>query len=75
MATKEKKAKPLVVPASKKRNPLVAPALQRKAGAHRKDNGAIRSAQKIDLKQNNDTEWSVCRFFYGNSGSGSLVNS
>ncbi len=56
MATKEKKAKPLVVPASKKRNPLVAPALQRKAGAHRKDNGAIRSAQKIDLKQNNDTE-------------------
>jgi hypothetical protein len=56
MTTKGKKAKPLVVPASKKRNPLVAPALQRKAGVHRKDNGAIRSAEKIDLKQNKDRE-------------------
>lgn len=51
MATKEKKAKALVVPASKKRNPLVAPALQRKAGVHRKDSAAIRKAEKQALKK------------------------
>jgi hypothetical protein len=51
MATKEKKTKPLVVPASKKRNPLVAPALQRKAGVHRKDSAAIRKAEKLALKK------------------------
>jgi hypothetical protein len=48
--------KPLVVPASKKRNPLVAPALQRKAGVHRKDNGALRSAEKVALKQKSNSE-------------------
>jgi hypothetical protein len=51
MATKEKKAKPLVVPATKKRNPLVAPALQRKAGVHRKDSAAIRKLEKQALKK------------------------
>jgi hypothetical protein len=51
MATKAKKIKPLVVPASKKRNPLVAPALQRKAGVHRKDNSAVRKAENQAAKK------------------------
>jgi hypothetical protein len=51
MATKEKKVKPLIVPSSKKRNPLVAPALQRKAGAHRKDNSAVRKAENQAIKK------------------------
>jgi hypothetical protein len=40
----------LVVPATKKRNPLVAPALQRKAGAHRKTEKALRRADKVLIK-------------------------
>lgn len=37
--------------APKPRNPLVAPAAQRKAGAHRKSQAAIRRAEKMALKK------------------------
>ncbi len=35
----------------KPRNPLVAPAAQRKAGAHRKSQAAVRRANKMALKK------------------------
>jgi hypothetical protein len=35
----------------KPRNPLVAPAAQRKAGAHRKSEAAVRRADKMALKK------------------------
>jgi hypothetical protein len=37
--------------APRPRNPLVAPAAQRKAGAHRKSEAAVRRADKMALKK------------------------
>jgi hypothetical protein len=42
ISRKRARAQTLKLPASTPRNPLVAPALQRKAGAHRKSNKALR---------------------------------
>lgn len=39
------------LPATKPRNPLALRARQRVAGAHRKDSGAVRSAQARALKK------------------------
>lgn len=41
----------LQLSAPKPRNPLVAPAAQRKAGAHRKSEAAVRRADKMALKK------------------------
>lgn len=38
----------------KPRNPLVAPVLQRKAGAHRKSGKALRRAEKMALRRNEE---------------------
>ena len=42
LSRKRARAQTLKLPASTPRNPLVAAALQRKAGAHRKSNKALR---------------------------------
>ena len=42
LSRKRASAQTLKLPATAPRNPLVAPALQRKAGAHRKSNKALR---------------------------------
>ena len=39
------------VPMPKPRNPLVAPALKRVAGPHRKSTGALRAAERVELKR------------------------
>lgn len=39
------------LPATRPRNPLALRARQRVAGAHRKDSGAVRSAQRRALKK------------------------
>ena len=44
ISRKRTRAQTLKLPAATPRNPLVAPALQRKAGAHRKSNKALRRA-------------------------------
>ncbi|MBN2691908.1 MAG: hypothetical protein JXR43_08655 [Burkholderiaceae bacterium] len=46
LSRKRARAQTLKLPATTPRNPLVAPALQRKAGAHRKSNKALRRAAR-----------------------------
>ena len=50
ISRKRAPAQTLKLPASTPRNPLVAPALQRKAGAHRKSNKALRRGLRSGRK-------------------------
>ena len=50
ISRKRARAQSLKLPASTPRNPLVAPALQRKAGAHRKSNKALRRGLRSGRK-------------------------
>ena len=50
LSRKRARAKTFKLPATAPRNPLVAPALQRKAGAHRKSNKALRRGLRSGRK-------------------------
>ncbi|ODU96662.1 MAG: hypothetical protein ABT24_08080 [Thiomonas sp. SCN 64-16] len=50
ISRKRTRAQTLKLPAATPRNPLVAPALQRKAGAHRKSNKALRRGLRSGRK-------------------------
>ena len=50
ISRKHTRTQTLKLPASTPRNPLVAPALQRKAGAHRKSNKALRRGLRSGRK-------------------------
>jgi hypothetical protein len=50
ISRKRTRTQTLKLPASTPRNPLVAPALQRKAGAHRKSNKALRRGLRSGRK-------------------------
>ena len=50
LSRKRARAQTLKLPATTPRNPLVAPALQRKAGAHRKSNKALRRGLRSGRK-------------------------
>jgi hypothetical protein len=50
LSRKRARAQTIKLPATSPRNPLVAAALQRKAGAHRKSNKALRRGQRSRRK-------------------------